>query len=215
MWAALFDWDGVIVDSSRQHEQSWEALAEREGLPLPDGHFKRGFGKRNEEVIADLLGWTRDPLEIARLADSKEDHFRELIRRDGLDPLPGVREWLDELRRAAVPCAVGSSTTRLNIELAIDILGLRGRFQAIVAAEDVTRGKPHPEVFERAAHALGYGPSRSVVFEDAPMGIEAARVGGMRIVAVAGTHPADAFAGVDRVVHRLDELRVADISRWF
>lgn len=215
IWAALFDWDGVIVDSSRQHERAWELLAEAEGLPLPVGHFKRGFGKRNAEVIGRVLGWTDDPAEIARLSDLKEGHFRRLIRCDGLEPLPGVRRWLDALRAASVPCAVGTSTPRGNIDAALEMLGFAGYFSAVVAADDVTRGKPDPEVFQRAARLLGYEPGRTVVFEDAPMGIEAAQAGGMRIVAVAGTHPAASFNGVDRVVHRLDELSVAEITAWF
>ena len=90
-WGALFDWDGVLVDSSRFHELSWEALAREGGLHLPEGHFRRGYGMKNEQIIPDLLRWTQDPAEVERLSLRKEVLFRELVRRHGIGPLPGVR----------------------------------------------------------------------------------------------------------------------------
>ncbi len=128
LWAAIFDWDGVIVDSAAQHEESWERLAREAGCRLPEGHFKRGFGMRNEVIIPELLGWTRDAAEIRRLSLRKEALYRDVIATAGIAPLPGVVEWLRRLQAASIPCAVGSSTQRLNIECVLDRLGLRRRF---------------------------------------------------------------------------------------
>jgi beta-phosphoglucomutase family hydrolase len=214
-WAAIFDWDGVILDSSRQHEASWQLLARENGLPLPPDFFRRSFGMKNERIIPELLGWTRDPERVRQLGDRKEALYRELIRREGVQPLPGVRAWLETLRGAGIPCAVGSSTPRRNIDCVMDALGLRGFFRVIVAGEDVTRGKPHPEVFLRAAERLGVPPSRCVVFEDAHVGLEAARAAGMKVVGVATTHPPESLRAADRVVRRLDELSLAEVSAWF
>lgn len=215
IWGAIFDWDGVILDSSRQHEESWRLLARENGLALPEDFFRRSFGMKNERIIPELLGWTRDPETVRRLGDRKEALYRELIRRDGVQPLPGVREWLQTLRAAGVPCAVGSSTPRENIECVLDTLGLRQAFDAIVAGQDVTHGKPHPEVFLRAAALLGLRPERCVVFEDAHVGLQAARAAGMKVVAVASTHPPESLREADRVVRRMDELSVAEIAGWF
>ncbi|MCX8089546.1 MAG: beta-phosphoglucomutase family hydrolase [Verrucomicrobiae bacterium] len=214
-WAAIFDWDGVILDSSRQHEESWKLLARENGLPLPPDFFRRSFGMKNERIIPELFGWTRDPQRVRELGERKEALYRELIRRDGVQPLPGVRQWLDTLRAAAVPCAIGSSTPRENIDCVMDALGLREFFRAIVAGQDVTHGKPHPEVFLRAAERLGVPPARCVVFEDAHVGLEAARAAGMKVVGVATTHPAESLRDADRVVRRLDELSVEEIAAWF
>jgi beta-phosphoglucomutase family hydrolase len=214
-WAAIFDWDGVILDSSRQHEESWNLLARENGLPLPPDFFRRSFGMKNERIIPELLGWTRDPERVRALGDRKEALYRELIRRDGVQPLPGVREWLSMLRAAGIPCAVGSSTPRENIDCVMDTLGLRDFFRVIVAGQDVTHGKPHPEVFLRAAERLGVAPARCVVFEDAHVGLEAARAAGMKVVGVATTHPPESLRQADRVVRRLDELSVAEIAAWF
>jgi beta-phosphoglucomutase family hydrolase len=211
----LFDWDGVIIDSSSQHEASWERLAAEIGKPLPADHFKRGFGMKNEHIIPNLLGWTdaADHAGIARLSLRKEALYRDAIRERGIEALPGVATFLHRLRDAGVPFAVGSSTHRLNIDAILDALGFSGLFTGIVTAEDVRAGKPHPEVFLRAAEKIARVPGRCVVFEDALAGIQAARAGGMKVVAVATTNPASELRAVaDRVVRRLDELTVADVQ---
>ena len=214
-WAGIFDWDGVIIDSSRQHERSWQLLAKEEKHELPQHFFKRSFGMKNEKIIHDLLGWTTDPGEIQRLSLRKEAIYRELIRIDKVVPLAGVVNWLKTLKREEIPCAIASSTPRENIECVIDNLGLRSFFRVIVAAQDVTRGKPNPEVFLLAAQMLGIRPENCVVFEDAHVGIQAARAAGMKVVGVATTHPASALREADRVVGRMDELSIEEIGSWF
>jgi HAD superfamily hydrolase (TIGR01509 family) len=210
----LFDWDGVIIDSSVQHEQSWERLAAEEGKPLPPDHFVQGFGKKNEWIIPELLRWTTaaDVTEIRRLSLRKEALYREIVVERGLEALPGVHVFLNRLRDAGVPCCIGSSTHRENITTILGVLGFEGLFGDMVTSEDVTFGKPHPDVFLKAAAKTGVPPERCIVFEDAFAGIEAARAGGMKVVGVATTHPAAVLHGrVDRVVHRLDELAIADL----
>jgi HAD superfamily hydrolase (TIGR01509 family) len=212
----LFDWDGVIIDSSRQHEESWERLAAEERLALPAEHFKAGFGKKNEWIIPELLRWTADSAEVRRLSLRKEALYREIVVERGLHALPGVPEFLARLRAGGVPCCIGSSTHRLNITTIIGVLHFEGLFAGMVTAEDVDRGKPDPAVFLRAAEKIGRAPGSCVVFEDAFVGLEAARAGGMRSVGVATTHPAAALVGkCDRIVHRLDELDVGDLLSLF
>jgi HAD superfamily hydrolase (TIGR01509 family) len=214
-WGAVFDWDGVIIDSSRQHEESWERLAREEGKPLPEGHFKMGFGRKNEFIIPEILGWEHDPAEVRRLSLRKEALYREIIRERGLEPLPGVRTWLERLAAAGVPRAIGSSTHRENVEVSLDVLGLRAFFREIVTAEDVSHGKPDPEVFLKAAAKIAMAPERCAVFEDAHVGIEAAHRAGMRVIAVATTNALEDLGKADLAVRRLDELEVDEISKWF
>ena len=170
---------------------------------------------KNENVIPDLLHWTTDPAEIQRISLRKEFLFREIIKGAKMTPLPGVLPFLQSLRTAGIPCAIASSTPRENIRCVIDSLAVREFFQATICGEDVTHGKPNPEVFLLAASKLGAGPAQCVVFEDAHVGIAAARKGGMKVVGVATTHPADSLREADRVVQRLDELQLPDLSAWF
>jgi HAD superfamily hydrolase (TIGR01509 family) len=208
----IFDWDGVIIDSSRHHEESWERLAADEKRPLPEGHFKAGFGKKTEWIIEHQLGFAHNESDVRRLSLQKEAHYREIVIERGIEILPGVRGLLERLRVAAVPCYIGSSTHRRNIELILKRLEIEGYFGGMVTAEDVSRGKPDPEVFLKAAERIQREPRYCVVFEDSLSGIEAAIAGGMKTVGVATTHDRKTLESkVDRVVERLDELEVVDL----
>ncbi|ATC62919.1 glycoprotease [Nibricoccus aquaticus] len=210
----LFDWDGVIIDSSAQHEESWERLAAEEKRVLPPDHFKTGFGMKNERIIPELLRWAEagDIAEVRRLSLRKEALYREIVRERGIEALPGVAVFLKRLKEAGVPFSVGSSTHRENIDTILSVLGFTGLFSGIVTAENVKQGKPHPDVFLKAAETIRRRAENCVVFEDAFVGIAAARAGGMKVVGVATTHPlGDLESKVDRVVHRLDELSVGDL----
>jgi len=210
---ALFDWDGVIIDSALQHEESWVLLAREIGRPLPAGHFKLGFGRKNEAMIADILHWADQPPRIRELSMRKEELYRDLVIAEGTTPLPGVREFLERLREGGVPTAIGSSTHRANIETIFAITGLARYFDHVVSAEDVTEGKPNPEVFLLGAEKIKRAPGRCIVFEDALAGLQAAMAAGMSAVAVATTHPVTGLEPwADRVVTRLDELDVPAIE---
>ena len=210
-WAAIFDFDGVLVDSALCHRWSWEKLAEEEGKLLLEGSFEKGFGRRNAYIIPKILQWTEEAEEVARLSKRKEELYREFICEKGIEPLPGVVPWLEKLQENKIPCVIGSSTDRLNLEVVLKEAGIDQFFDQFVSAEDVTIGKPDPEVFLKGAEKIGIKPERCVVFEDALVGIEAAHAAGMKVVAVATSHPAEKLGEADRVVNRLDELSVEEI----
>ena len=94
----IFDWDGVIVDSSTLHEKSWEALAEEVALPLPKNHFKQGFGKRNEVIIPEVLRWSSDTEKIKVWGDRKEKLYRQFVKSSGIQVLDGMRGFLEEMQ---------------------------------------------------------------------------------------------------------------------
>lgn len=208
---AIFDWDGVIINSAEHHEASWERVAREIGKTLPEGHFKAGFGMKNEVIIPEMLKWETDLEKIRELSLRKEALYREVVRERGVIPLPGVENWLRTLRDAGIPCVIASSTHRENITTTLEVLGFSSFFDSIVAAEDVQRGKPDPEVFLTAAKRIGVSGKEGVVFEDALVGIAAGHAAGMRVVAVATTNPRELLAHADRVVDRLDELTLEQV----
>jgi beta-phosphoglucomutase family hydrolase len=212
---ALFDWDGVVIDSSKQHQESWERLAAEFDLPLPADHFLRGFGMKNQVIIPRILGWTEDPDEIHRYSLRKEELYREIVRERGIEPLPGVVTVLKMLREHGVPCAVASSTHRENIETIFDAIGVREYFAAVVTAEDVSHGKPDPEVFLKGAQMIGRDPRFCVVFEDAHVGIEAGLAAGSRVIAVATTNPLEKLGKADLAVASLEDVDWDNFSALF
>lgn len=211
----IFDWDGVVVDSSRQHAESWDVVSEEEGLPLFEGHFKQGFGKRNEVIIPEILKWAEHPDEVARLAFKKEETYRRIVRESGLEPLPGVRAILDSLVANGKRRVVGSSTPRANIDAVLEIIQLDGIFEGVVAAEDVSRGKPDPEVFLKAAALIGLPPERCIVFEDSITGVEAGLAAGMKVVGLSTTNSIEALskAGVAIAVNSFEELTLKKLTQ--
>ena len=190
-------------------------LAEEAGKPLPIDHFKQGFGKRNAVIIPEILGWTNDMVEIDRLGRRKEELYRELVKSDGLKALPGVRELLEELKMAGIPCVVGTSTERENLRLAFDLLGLSEFFLGSTCSEDVSRGKPDPEVFLKAAEKTGLPPERCFVIEDTTHGVEAALAGGMKAIGVATTRSPELLSDAHWVAKDMTELNLATIQSLF
>ena len=90
----IFDWDGVVVDSSALHEKSWKALAQEINRPLPQNHFKQGFGKRNEIIIPKILKWSKDGQQVKDWGKRKEDLYREFAKEAGIQMLTGMKDFL-------------------------------------------------------------------------------------------------------------------------
>ncbi len=200
--AVLWDLDGTLVDSADYHWQSWRHAMDAEGLPLSRRQFLDSFGQKNDRILANWLGPDADPERVRRIADVKEREYRRLAREGGLTPLAGAAEWLARLHAGGWRQAIASSAPLANVEVMLGALRLHELFDAIVSAEDVTAGKPDPQVFVKAAERLGVPPSRCIVVEDAAAGIEAARRAGMRSIGVSRTATLDA----DLFVRSLDEL---------
>jgi HAD superfamily hydrolase (TIGR01509 family) len=182
--AVLWDLDGTLVNSEEYHWRSWRDAAAAEGVALTYPQFLDSFGKKNDLILRGWLGADLSAERIQRIGDSKEAEYRRLARAEGLQPLPGAAEWVARLHGDGWKQAIASSAPRANVEVVMDALDL-GRFMdAIVAAEDVTRGKPEPDVFLEAARRLNLAPERCIVVEDAAAGIAAARAAGMKSVGV-------------------------------
>lgn len=184
--AVLWDLDGTLADSREYHWRAWQEAMSAEGLTVTHDQFLASFGQRNDAILGEWLGEDPDPDQVRRIGEAKEARFRELVKAEGITPLPGAAEWIRGLQAGGWQQAIASSAPRLNIEVMAEALGFQEIMGALVGAEDVSSGKPDPEVFLRAAHRLGVPPDRCVVVEDAEAGIEAARRGGMASVGVGG-----------------------------
>ena len=172
--AAIFDWDGVVVDSEYKHLLSWEMLAQKHGLTLPPNFVIDTFGRRNLEIIKDMYNWVETVEEAQAWSDEKEVYFRGILREQGVDPIPGVIETMKAFHAAGIPMAVGSSTPRENLVMQADMLGIAKMFAATVTMEDVKNGKPAPDVYLKALQLLGVSAGEAVAVEDSDTGAKAA-----------------------------------------
>ena len=215
----VFDLDGVLVDSHDQHQAAWQRLAAEIGKPITEQQFVESFGMRNEMCIPGVFHWAapEDSELIAELSDRKEEHYRSILAAETIEPLPGVVEFIGMLTRAGIPGSLGSSTSVLNIEFCLKATGLDVFFgKNITGAEDVSKGKPAPDVFLKAAEKIEKSPAHCVVIEDAHVGVEAGIAAGMKVLAVTTTHPAESFSGApELVVDTLDEVSMDDLLTLF
>jgi beta-phosphoglucomutase len=212
--AVIWDVDGTLVDTAELHFQAWVMLAKEIDKPFTRADFAGTFGWRNPEIIPKLFGKQYTDREIAELGDRKEDLYRTAARH-GVSLLPGVRPLLEGLQAAGFKQAIGSSAPRANLNLILEMTGIEKHFGAIIAMEDTSRGKPNPEVFLLGAGRLNVQPARCVVFEDAPVGVQAARAGGMRCVGVTfvGHHSEESLrqAGANLIVPSLADVSPATV----
>lgn len=212
----IWDVDGTLVDTADLHFQAWLTLAKSLGKPFTRQDFAGTFGWRNPEIIPHLFGPIYSEAEIADLGDRKEVLYRAEARK-GLTLLPGVKKLLEDLHAAGFRQAIGSSAPRANLDLILDLTGVHDFLPVVVSMEDTKKGKPDPEVFLLAARKMDVPPPNCLVFEDAPVGIQAAKAGGMKAVGVdfVGHHPREklATAGADRVVHSLEEMNATDVAQ--
>ncbi|WP_051979389.1 HAD family hydrolase [Edaphobacter aggregans] len=201
--AVLWDMDGTLIDSEEFHWISWRDTMAKEGIPITRKLFLSSFGQRNDSIVPRWLGAASTPERVEKISRAKEELYRDLIRKHGMSPLPGVSDWVRRLHEEGWLQAIASAAPRPNIEVVLESLKAAHCFQAIVSAEDVHKGKPDPEVYLMAASQLGTSPKRSIVVEDAVAGVEAARAAGMRSIGVSrnGKHLA-----ADLVVQSLDLL---------
>ncbi|MCC6729454.1 MAG: HAD family phosphatase [Chthonomonadales bacterium] len=209
--AVLFDLDGVLIDSSSFHRESWTKLGSEIGFQMTDAVFWETFGMPNRQIFPLLFGRALPEAEASALSERKEELFRALAR-GRLQALPGAIDLLRSLKESGFRLALGSSTPRSNVDVILETLGVACLFDGTVTADDVTHGKPNPEVFLTAAARVAVPPERCVVVEDAVVGVEAARAAGMRCLAVTTTHPAERLAAADRIVAGLAGLGPEDFE---
>lgn len=188
----IFDMDGVLVDNMHVHFEAFAEMGRRYNITeRPDIDFGSLNGRGNEDIVRALF-----PAEIVykygveALSKEKEALYRQIFEAT-IAPLNGLVALLEQFEVAGIPCAVGSSGPRDNVDFVVSCCGIERFFAARISGDMVTKCKPNPEIFLTAANELGVAPEDCLVFEDAVAGITAARAAGMKVVALTTTHSAD------------------------
>lgn len=196
--ALIFDLDGVLVDSIQCIENHWRRWAAAHHLAA-DEILRHAHGRRSIETIQLMAPHLDAEKEAAQLDTA------EAADTDGLAKVKGAAELIASIPAGAWAVATSGSRPLATTRLAFAGLPIP---PVLVTAGDVRSGKPHPEAYLRAAERLGMAVSKCVVIEDAPAGIQAARSAGMRVIAVAATHPPAALTGANVVTRRLNDIKV-------
>jgi len=215
--AVLWDVDGTLVDTATLHMRAWEKMFTEMNMTFTEQHFADTFGRRNPEILRQLIREDLTDQEVHDYGFRKESYYLEEAMKLGVFLLPGVRALLEGLHTRGVRQAVGSSAPKRNLEVILKLTDSTSFFGGVIGQEDTVRGKPDPQVFLMAAQSVNVEPSKCLVFEDAVAGVEAAKAGGMKCIAVrfVGHHSESALrnAGADRVVESLEEVSVVDVVK--
>lgn len=208
-YGVLWDLDGVLIESSQQHLDSWISVLPRFGLTMSRELHEQTFGMNNREILTIMLGEPPEADLLRRISSAKESAFREIIK-GTVEPLVGAVELLEKLYTVKVRQAIASSAPEENIHVVVEELKIGGYFQALVSGQDLP-AKPNPAVYLEAARQIELGPEACVVVEDAVVGVRGAKKAGMRAVGVTTTHAAEALRDADLVVVSLLDLSVDEI----
>lgn len=191
--ALIFDMDGTIIDNMMVHHRAWQQLLGELGYSWTLEEVKARVWGKNEEIFERLFPSQFSQEQVAELTERKERRYVEIYRPD-IAMLAGLEKLLEDARSMGVRLGIATAAPRICVDFVRDALSLENYFDTIVDAQQVSKGKPHPEGFLRAAECLGVSPEECVVFEDAPVGVEAAQAAGMRTYVVLTTHTQDEFS---------------------
>lgn len=210
-FALIFDMDGVLVDNFKYHQKAWKMFCSEHGLDFDRAFRSRVFGGTNKDHLETFFGRPLDPNEVRTFEAQKEALYRTLYA-PYICPVPGVLDFLEEIKRKGIPCALATSSPSENVHFVLEKTQTRGYFPVVCDASSITRGKPYPDIFVEAASRLGMSPDRCIVFEDSLNGIEAAKRSGARVVALLTTHPSTELPEVDRVIENFENLELRSLQ---
>ena len=215
--AVIFDFDGVLLDTSDQLYQGYKKVFTRLNIDYKKEQFNENYGLKTKEHFKKVLSENNIRIsneELNKLVEERDIFYRGIC--NNLELLPGARKLLYELKNKNIKLGVASSTSRGNLNFFLPKLGLQDYFDHILAGNEVTRGKPHPEIYLTICDHLNTKPSYCVGIEDTDKGINALKSANMKAVAVTLTNRKKYdFSKADLIVRSLEELNWSKIKALF
>ncbi len=204
--------NGVIIDDERIHQESWRQLCKKYKVELTEEAFKnRVFGRTEKETLEYLFDYKLTSEEVAKYSNERVEIAIEIFKPQ-LALTDGLLKFLQELKDKNMLVAIATSSRIPYTNFILDNLDLRKFFHQIVTAENITNGKPDPEIYLLAAKRLGIEPQYCVVFEDTISGIKSGQAAGMKVVAIATTHNKEELAIADKVISSFKYITIVDLQ---
>lgn len=211
--ALIFDMDGVVVDNIPYHRQIWRLFFIAHGKKFTKNYFDNQVnGKRAAEIYKNLFNNSVADKQALAMDVKREASYRKLYA-PHIRPLSGLKKFLAAAKKAKIPMALATSAPKENVNFVLGKTGLRKFFDCIVDAGGVKNGKPAPDMFLKAAKKLGVKPQNCIVFEDAILGVQAARRAKTRLVAVTTTYKKNQLAPADWFIKDFRKFKLPQLFR--
>ena len=220
--AIVFDFDGVIVDSEPLHYQAFVMVGKAIGFEFSYEEYLAtyiGFDDRDAfRVMLEAAGQEVTAQRVAELCAQKQPMFDAVAKMgasQGSLAIPGALELIDECAQVELPRAIASGATRADIDLMLELLDRRDRFEVVVTADDVEFSKPDPTSYAMAVEELGVDPANALAIEDTAAGLSSAQGAGLMTLGLATTGPAEAIAQAGRVIDDLSGVDLEQLKLWY
>lgn len=211
--AIIFDLDGTLIDNNAYHIEAFRVFYNKIGKPFTIEEYKQHInGRVNREIFNYVFNTTLSPEKIEEYTNEKESLYRELYA-SHIKPITGLIEFLNELEAAKVPKAVATSGIEPNIKFMFEHVPIKNYFFSVIDSTQITHGKPHPEIFLKAAISVNAIPSECVAFEDSLAGIQSAKAAGMKVVALTTTHTADDLKDADLIIKDYTQISLLKLRQ--
>lgn len=214
-YAAIFDMDGTLVDNNQYHFKAWKDLFEKYNKPevTPELFNEKLSGVPGMPIMREFFSeLTEDKMQ--ELFEEKSRNYREAFA-PFAKLINGLERLLTELKDSGVKLAVATSAAVNNIDYMMSLLHIRPYFDVIIDGPRVSKPKPHPQIFLKAALDLGIDPENCVVFEDSLSGVKAANAAGMKVVGITTTHTAQELHPVDLIISDYTGLTAQKLAALF
>jgi beta-phosphoglucomutase family hydrolase len=198
--AVIFDLDGTLIDNNSYHLETWKKYLEKSGRSISDEEFNANFnGRTNQDVIEYIYGKKISKEKSLKYTLEKEALYREIYQ-PYIKPVFGLLELLEIVQTKKIPMAIATSGIQPNIDFMFEHIPIKKYFEVVVNSSHITKGKPDPEIYMKTASLLGVPAKNCLVFEDAVVGIKSAKAAGMKVIAIATTHPKEELSEADMIV---------------
>ncbi len=210
-FALIFDMDGVIVDSNPYHKIALQQFCSQHGHALSEQQLREKiYGRTNKEWLTNLFGELPEH-QWRAYADEKEALYRTLFK-DAIKAVAGLPAFLKQMQAAGVPMAIGTSAPRSNVDFTLGSTQLEQYFPVVLDDSAITHSKPHPEIYLKAAAALGYANHQCIVIEDSLSGVTAGKKSGSKVVGITTTHTAEELHEADHIIADFHTLTLAQLE---
>lgn len=189
--AVIFDLDGTLINNNSYHIEAWKVFYDKIGKPFSKEEYTKNInGRINRDIFNYIFNTTLSPELIEEYSNEKEALYRELYK-PHIKPINGLIDFLDELEKEKIPKAIATSGLAPNINFMFEHVPIKKYYAGVIDASQIKKGKPHPEIFLKAAASVNANPQNCVAFEDSIAGIRSAKAAGMKVVGLTTTHTAE------------------------